>query len=134
MTAVDLQALDVIGYDLIAQPFKAGDFNRDSHVNAADIQAMSAALTNLPSYEISNGLTDSQLIQIGDLNGDSAVTNADLQKLLKNLRNGGGSLDAVPEPAIGAGSVGLCLRCGTPQQGPFQLTPASNSNARLREI
>jgi len=99
ITPVDLTAFDVIGYDLIAQPFKPGDFNRDGHVNAADVKSMLTALADLPSYEIAKGLTDPQLLMIGDLNSDNKVTNADLQMLLNNLRTGKGMVDAVPEPA-----------------------------------
>jgi hypothetical protein len=99
MTPVDLVALDVIGFDLIAQPFLAGDFNRDGHVNAADIKAMMAAMANLPSYEIAKGLTNAQLLLIGDLNGDGLISGGDLQKLLNKVRTGGGSEETVPEPA-----------------------------------
>lgn len=99
ITPVDLIALDVIGYDLIAQPFLAGDFTRDGHVNAADIKAMMAAMADLPSYEIAKGLTSSQLLMIGDLNSDGIISGADLQKLINTVKTGGGSADAVPEPA-----------------------------------
>jgi hypothetical protein len=99
MTPVDLTAVDVIGYDLVSQPFKLGDFNRDGHVNAADIKAMESALANLGNYEIAKGLSNDQLLLIGDLNNDGKVTNADLQSLLKLLDSGGGSTNSVPEPA-----------------------------------
>jgi hypothetical protein len=99
MTTVDLTAVDVIGYDLIAQPFKLGDFNRDGHVNAADVKAMESALADLPDYEIAKGLTAAQLLSIGDLNNDGKVNNADLQSLLQLLKTGGGSEAVVPEPA-----------------------------------
>lgn len=99
LTPVDIIAVDVMGYDLIAQPFLAGDFSRDGHVNAADIKAMMAAMANLPSYEIANGLDNSQLLLIGDLNADGIISGADLQKLLNKVKTGGGSEEAVPEPA-----------------------------------
>jgi hypothetical protein len=76
-----------------------GDFNRDSHIDAADILAMEKALVNLPGYESSQSLTGAQLLSIGDLNGDGKVTNADLAALLSDLKSGGGSADPVPEPS-----------------------------------
>jgi hypothetical protein len=92
-----------------------GDFNRDGHVDAADITAMLAALANLPSYESSRGLTDAGLLAIGDLNADHKVTNADLQSLLNRLQVGAGNSNPVPEPAtayllLGALAVGFQFR------------------------
>ena len=78
--------------------FAAGDFNRDGHVNAADIPAMLAALTDLNSYKATNSLSDANLLSIGDIDSSGAVTNADVQALLDLLKSGGGSVDAVPEP------------------------------------
>jgi len=84
--------------DVFVNP--AGDFNRDGHVNAADIAPMEQALANPAGYEAAhNNLTASQLLLIEDVNGDQKFTNADLQKLLVDLRNGGGSADPAPEPA-----------------------------------
>lgn len=78
----------------------AGDFNVDNHVNAADILIGEGALTNTSSYRTTYGLTDNFLFNsVADLNGDGSFTGADLQKLLINLKNGGGSVSAVPEPA-----------------------------------
>ena len=90
----------------------SGDFNRDGHVNASDVQAMVAALADLNSYKAAQSLSDSQLLAIGDINGDGVVTNADVQALLDLLKSGGGST-AVPEPsslalaACGAAIVAL---------------------------
>ena len=47
--------------------FLPGDFNRDGHVNAADIPAMIAALTDLNAYKSANSLTSAQLLSIGDI-------------------------------------------------------------------
>jgi hypothetical protein len=79
--------------------FLPGDFNRDGHVNAADIRAMLQALVDLKTYQIDKGLSDSQLLTVGDLSGDGKLTNADLQPLLNLLKSGGGSVASVPEPA-----------------------------------
>jgi hypothetical protein len=79
-------------------PSLPGDFNRDGHVNAADIVAMEQALSNLPAYESAQGLNDSQLLGIADINGDGIVNNADIQSLVNLLKSGGGSAAAVPEP------------------------------------
>ncbi|HZZ28499.1 MAG TPA: dockerin type I domain-containing protein, partial [Pirellulales bacterium] len=76
-----------------------GDFNRDSHVDAADIPVMEQALTNQPAYELSKGLTAAQVLAIGDLDGDGKFTNTDVQSLLNALQAGGGSTSPVPEPA-----------------------------------
>ena len=76
-----------------------GDFNRDGHVNAADVPAMLAALTDLNAYKSANSLTSAQLLSIGDIDLSGTVTNADMQALLNLLEGGGGSVAAVPEPA-----------------------------------
>jgi len=91
-----------------------GDFNRDGHVNAADVLAMETALVNLPSYQTAKGLTGSQMLAIGDLNGDGKITNADLQMLITDLQSGGGSADPVPEPAsialMSLGTLAIAFR------------------------
>ena len=79
--------------------FLPGDFNRDGHVNAADLPAMIAALTDLNAYKSANSLTSAQLLSIGDIDLSGTVTNADVQALLNLLKGGGGSEAAVPEPA-----------------------------------
>jgi hypothetical protein len=117
---VDLTGLTVSGtseslYGLTNQapgtvPLIVGDFNRDGHVNAADIQAMMLALSNLTSYrqtyfplEVASqydALFNDQLEVIGDLNNDFAFNNADMQAFLTLLsQNGFGSTSSVPEPA-----------------------------------
>ena len=83
----------------VPDPFHAGDFNLDHHVNAADVPAMLNALTDLNSYRAAMSLTNVGLLSISDINGDGQITNADVQALLTLLKSGGGSVDAVPEPA-----------------------------------
>ena len=86
----------------VVATYLAGDFNRDGHVDVADILAMEQALADLPDYETAKALTDAQLQLIGDINGDHQLTNADLQALIALVANnfvGGSSLAAVPEPA-----------------------------------
>jgi hypothetical protein len=96
-----------------------GDFNRDGHVDAGDVQAMEQALTNLPTYQADKGLSNSQLLAIGDINGDGVVNNADLQALLNLLKSSGDQTNPVPEPstltllalgAIGAFSIRRRIR------------------------
>ena len=89
----------VIGFRLASVPFLPGDFNRDGHVNAADIPAMLSALADLNAYKATKGLTDPNLLVIGNLNGSGSLTNADLSALIGLLRSGGGSLATVSEPA-----------------------------------
>jgi hypothetical protein len=89
----------VIGFRLASVPFLPGDFNRDGHVNAADLPAMLAALTDLNRYKSANSLTNADLLAIGDIDGSGTLTNADLNALIGLLRSGGGSLSSVPEPA-----------------------------------
>ena len=86
--------LSVVGSNLLP-----GDFNRDGHVNAADIPAMLSALADLNAYKTTNSLSDPQLLTIGDINGDGNLNNTDIQALLTLLKSGGGSVDPVPEPA-----------------------------------
>ena len=71
--------------------FLPGDFNRDGHVNAADLPAMVAALTDLNAYQSANSLTSAQLLSIGDIDLSGTVTNDDVQALLNLLKGGGGS-------------------------------------------
>ena len=93
--------------------FLPGDFNRDGHVNAADIPAMVTALADLNAYKSANSLTSAQLLSIGDIDLSGTVTNADVQTLLNLLKGGGGSLATVPEPAslslLLAGILGVLL-------------------------
>ena len=93
--------------------FLPGDFTRDGHVNAADVQAMIAALTDLNAYKSADSLTSAQLLSIGDIDLSGTVTNADVQALLNLLKSGGGSVAAVPEPAslvlLLAGILGVLL-------------------------
>jgi hypothetical protein len=106
----------VADYDLVGvSPLPiVGDFNRDGHVTAADVVAMEQALTNLPAYQTTNGLTNAQLMSIGDINADGMVNNADLQALLNLLKSGGGSTDPAPEPAsivlLGLGTLAITFR------------------------
>jgi hypothetical protein len=100
----------------IATSLLRGDFNRDGHVDAADILPMEQALTNLSDYKATYapGITDPQLAFIEDVNQDGSFNNADLQFLLDTLKSGGGSADSVPEPAsialLGIGALAIVFR------------------------
>jgi phosphatidylinositol-3-phosphatase len=83
-------------------PFLPGDFNRDGHVDTADIAAAMAALTDTANYQTGHGLTDPTWFKkVADVNNDGSFNNADLQYLLNTINSGGGSADPVPEPASG---------------------------------
>jgi hypothetical protein len=86
-----------------------GDVNRDGHVNAADVGAMLAALSDLKGYQglFNTSVADLQtILNVDGSTGDgptidgaqTGITNADIQALLNLLKNGGGSVSAVPEP------------------------------------
>ena len=80
--------------DLAAVNLVHGDFSFDGTVGPADVQAMLAALSDVPSFEAAHGLTDADWRFIGDMNGDHVVNNLDLQALLTLLvtsSGGGGS-------------------------------------------
>ena len=89
--------------------YYAGDFNRDGHVDAADILAGQTALADLSGFESQYGLTPAIASLIDDLNGDGVFNAADVQFLLTELKNGGGSANPVPEPSalalLSAGSL-----------------------------
>jgi thermolabile hemolysin len=76
-----------------------GEFNRDGHIDAADISVMEQALADPSGYQSAHSdLSSADLMSIEDVNGDKKFTDADLQALLVNLRNGKGSAKTVPEP------------------------------------
>ena len=60
---------------------------------------MLVALVDLNSYKGTHGLSDAGLLSVGDLDASGKVTNADINALIGLLKNGGGSIDVVPEPA-----------------------------------
>jgi T5SS/PEP-CTERM-associated repeat protein len=99
----DASQLYTTGTLSVQNTFYAGDVNRDSHVDVADVSALMTALSDLSKYQSTNSLTTAQLSLVADLTDDNVVTNVDLQGLIILLANGGGSgggsLTAVPEPS-----------------------------------
>jgi hypothetical protein len=101
---------------VISANFLPGDFNRDGHVDAADIGPMMLALTNLSAYKTTYdpNLTEAQLLLIGDIDNDQKFTNADLQAYMNYLKAGGGLTDSVPERAsivlLGLGGLAIAFR------------------------
>ena len=78
VSAGDITVMDVIGYDLLLP----GDFNRDGHVDAADIPIMLQALADTTSFKNNNDLVDAAFTKLADINNDGVVNNADLQALI----------------------------------------------------
>lgn len=109
---------DWIGFRLafVGTILQPGDYNKDNHVNAADIKALELALTDLSTYKSTYGVSDADLVQINQLPGESttALNNSDLQALLNYLKTGGGSANPVPEPStlvlLTFGTVGVMIR------------------------
>jgi autotransporter-associated beta strand protein len=110
----DSSLLNTTGVLSVAATFYAGDFNRDSHVDASDLLSMMQALTNPVGYEAADNVTTGELTLIGDINGDGVFNNTDVQSLLNLLKSGGGSSDAVPEPSsfllLAAGAIAWLIR------------------------
>jgi len=75
-----------------------GDFDRDTHVNAADIPAMLQALLDLDAYKTAKGLDASGLLAVRDMIRDQVFNNADLQGLLHALILGGLPASTVQAP------------------------------------
>jgi hypothetical protein len=94
-------------------PLLLGDMNRDGHVDAADVVAMTRALADPSAYETSYDLNDEDLLQLADLDGSGSIDNDDLQALVTRLSNSSEATQAAPEPntfvlALAA-AVGICV-------------------------
>ena len=108
-----------IGFRLAFLPpsILRGDMNFDGHVDAKDIAALQAALTNTTGYLSTNfgngtpsshGVTTANIGSYADVNGGTKFDNSDLQSLLLYLKTGHGSVSSVPEPStIVLGGIGL---------------------------
>ncbi len=84
-----------------AAPPAPGDYNKDGHVNAADIAALELALTNLTLYKSTYSVSDSDLASMNNIPGSSGsnLNGAKLQALENILIAGDGTTSAVPEPS-----------------------------------
>ncbi len=77
-----------------------GDFDQDGSPDAADINAMLLALTDLSAYQAAKQLSDGDLLSLGDFDHSGVVDNRDIQPMLDYIAGlGQGSAAAVPEPA-----------------------------------
>jgi cyclophilin family peptidyl-prolyl cis-trans isomerase len=66
----------------VGPPLVRGDLNRDGERSAADVAALTSALTNLARYQSQRQLSDSDLCAIADVDHDKEVDNADVQGLI----------------------------------------------------
>jgi hypothetical protein len=104
--AIDLPFITVNSLTQI--PDLAGDLNRDGHVNAADLIAMSQMLADQNSYMTSYHIGQEKLLTLGDMNHSGTIDNADLQCLINNLKSGGGTITSVTEPSTFGLLTGVC--------------------------
>jgi autotransporter-associated beta strand protein len=109
--------------------FPKGDFDLNHSVDLGDIQAMLTALTDLPRFETTNHLFDSDVAFLGDFDNSGTVANRDIQGLLDFVASqGGSSVAAVPEPAtlmlLILAAAGLGLGRGRPRRKYQQLINA----------
>ena len=120
----------------VTATYFTGDINRDGIVTVADVQALMNALTNLPTYQTSNSLTDPVLFRdVADVNGDGVINNADVQALINLIANnasGSSAISSVPEPrtiylfAIAVSICGLTYRRREPNSSPHSANAAKH--------
>ncbi len=107
-----------------APPVLVGDFNRDGHVDAKDIQSLQLALTNLSSYESTYSVSPTDFPTFSDVDGDGKVHKCRPSSLLTLLKSGGGSANFVPEPsAMILMVLGLIGIVGANGRRQFKLAP-----------
>src|SRR5262249_19995781 len=108
-----------------------GDVDINGQRDIADVMAMMFALADLPTYQSSHSLSNSEMTAIFDTDGDMQATNTDIQGLLNLLADGGGggsgstalaSADNEAEPATGSVSGPTATIAGPVSGGPH--TPA----------
>jgi hypothetical protein len=96
-------------------PPAPGDYNKDGHVDARDINALDLALTNLTLYQSTYTVSNSDLAAINNIPGNSGsnLSNSKLQALENLLLAGNGSTSAVPEPSslvlLALGGLGFAV-------------------------
>lgn len=73
------------GLFVIRGAYLPGDSNRDTIRTVADIQAMMDALSDLPTYQATNGLNGAQMLTVLDVNANGTINNADIQSLIETL-------------------------------------------------
>lgn len=95
----------------IVNKYAPGDFNLDHHVDASDLAPMLAALSDPSDFEVNNGLSPTDFMDIADVNWDGTITGADVQSFENLLINGQGVTSTVPEPSsmvlLALGSLAL---------------------------
>jgi PEP-CTERM motif len=96
-------------------PPAPGDYNKDGHVDARDINALDLALTNLTLYQSTYTVSNSDLAAINNIPGNSGsnLSNSKLQALENLLLAGSGTTSAVPEPSslvlLALGGLGFAV-------------------------
>ena len=75
----------VSGAASVAVGWLKGDLNGDGNVNAADVNALLDALTDVNAYIDARGIKGADFTAIADMDGDGHVTNLDIEALIQEL-------------------------------------------------
>ena len=90
--------IDDVSYSIANSTFLLGDFNRDNHVNLADIPVMLYILSDLNPYKKSCVIPILNCFQSKMSMATANSRTLTFKAMLNYLKSGGGSVAAVPEP------------------------------------
>jgi hypothetical protein len=105
----------VSGVSQVAVHWVKGDLDGDGQLNAADLPAFLAALTDLSVFQNRRNLTSDDVMAIADINSDNRVSNGDIQALLDLMADsGGGSRQSTVTNASATQPSGAVTRLAVP--------------------